>query len=452
MSETAYSTHRGSTLRFLMPSLLGIGCFLTPIRYEGSYTILIGVLTDMANEQLGDLRIPLLIAILTVSAVVTPLVSWGRVNLVGRDSSWRHLVDVDTPWVLLRIMGAISAWLIYLEIGPEWIWHSSTGHIALYELAGGIMTLFIFAAFLLPFLTDYGFMEFIGETCRGAFRRIFNLPGRSAIDAMASWLTAAVVGIIITSQQYQRGFYSAREAAVIATNFSITSLPFCLFTIEFIGLGHMFFQVYLTVFFLGIVAAIIMPRLPPLSGIPDDYFPGVEGERAEDPQDDERPLLTRALDRARQRAAHGPGPRRFMQDATANVLDIWFGLLPAVVLVATCGMALVEYTQVMQWLSLPFVWLLELLRIPDAQAAAPTMLVGFFDMFLPAAVGASIESELTRFVICCVGLTQLIYMSEVGLMMLKAPLPLNFINLVQIFFLRTLLLLPITAAVAHLMF
>ena len=77
MSETAYSTHRGSTLRFLMPSLLGIGCFLTPIRYEGSYTILIGVLTDMANEQLGDLRIPLLIAILTVSAVVTPLVSWG---------------------------------------------------------------------------------------------------------------------------------------------------------------------------------------------------------------------------------------------------------------------------------------------------------------------------------------------------------------------------------------
>ena len=91
------------------------------------------------------------------------------------------------------------------------------------------MTLFIFAAFLLPFLTDYGFMEFIGETCRGAFRKIFNLPGRSAIDAMASWLTAAVVGIIITSQQYQRGFYSAREAAVIATNFfhyQLTVLPF----------------------------------------------------------------------------------------------------------------------------------------------------------------------------------------------------------------------------------
>ncbi len=80
------------------------------------------------------------------------------------------------------------------------------------------------------------------------------------------------------------------------------------------------------------------------------------------------------------------------------------------------------------------------------------MLVGFFDMFLPAAVGADIESELTRFVICCVGLTQLIYMSEVGVMIMKSPLPLTFLNLAQIFLMRTLLLLPLTVAVGHLLF
>ena len=72
MSEQNDSVRTKSTLRFLVPSLLGVACFLTPIRYEGGYTILIGVMTDLANEQLGDLRIPLLIAILTVSAVVTP--------------------------------------------------------------------------------------------------------------------------------------------------------------------------------------------------------------------------------------------------------------------------------------------------------------------------------------------------------------------------------------------
>ena len=73
-------------------------------------------------------------------------------------------------------------------------------------------------------------------------------------------------------------------------------------------------------------------------------------------------------------------------------------------------------------------------------------------MFLPAAIGKAIESELTRFVICVVSLTQLIYMSEVGVLLLKSPLPLNFLNLVQIFLIRTLLVLPMAAAVAHLIY
>ena len=46
-------------------------------------------------------------------------------------------------------------------------------------------------------------------------------------------------------------------------------------------------------------------------------------------------------------------------------------------------------------------------------------------MFLPAVLGKGIESELTRFVVACVSLTQLIYMSEVGVLIIKAKLPLN---------------------------
>lgn len=73
------------------------------------------------------------------------------------------------------------------------------------------------------------------------------------------------------------------------------------------------------------------------------------------------------------------------------------------------------------------------------------MLVGFADMFLPAVVGKSIESELTRFVIAGVSMTQLIYMSEVGVLLLKSKIPLNLIELFTIFVLRTLITLPIIA-------
>jgi nucleoside recognition membrane protein YjiH len=90
-----------------------------------------------------------------------------------------------------------------------------------------------------------------------------------------------------------------------------------------------------------------------------------------------------------------------------------------------------------------------LLRIPEAAAAAPTMLVGFADMFLPAVLGKGIDSELTRFVIASVSLTQLIYMSEVGVLLLKSKIPLNLLELFAIFIIRTLITLPLIALIAH---
>ena len=63
-----------------------------------------------------------------------------------------------------------------------------------------------------------------------------------------------------------------------------------------------------------------------------------------------------------------------------------------------------------------------------------------------------IESELTRFVIAAVSVTQLIYMSEVGGLLLGSKIPVNFLDLVIIFVLRTVIALPIIAGVAHLLF
>ena len=80
------------------------------------------------------------------------------------------------------------------------------------------------------------------------------------------------------------------------------------------------------------------------------------------------------------------------------------------------------------------------------------MVVGFADMFLPSILGAGIESEMTRFVIAVVSVTQLIYMSEVGGLILGTKIPLKFLDLVIIFLLRTLISLPIAALMAHLIF
>jgi nucleoside recognition membrane protein YjiH len=100
----------------------------------------------------------------------------------------------------------------------------------------------------------------------------------------------------------------------------------------------------------------------------------------------------------------------------------------------------------------PFEPILALMQVPEAAEAAQTMVVGFADMFLPAVIGSGIESEMTRFIIACVSVTQLVYMSEMGGLLLGSKLPISFKDLVLIFLLRTIITLPIVVIIAHIIF
>ena len=80
-----------------------------------------------------------------------------------------------------------------------------------------------------------------------------------------------------------------------------------------------------------------------------------------------------------------------------------------------------------------------------------TMLV-FADMFLPSVIGSSIESEMTRFVVAATSVTQLIYMSEIGSIIMGSKIPVSLKDLFIIFLERTIVTLPVIALFAHLLF
>ena len=115
---------------------------------------------------------------------------------------------------------------------------------------------------LLPLLTDFGFMEFAGTLARPVFRRAFRLPGRSAIDAVTSFVGSSAIGVLITIGQYNSGNYTARQASVIAVNFSVVSIPFALVVASVAGIGHLFISWYGTIVLACQLAALITPRLP----------------------------------------------------------------------------------------------------------------------------------------------------------------------------------------------
>ena len=144
--------------------------------------------------------------------------------------------------------------------------------------------------------------------------------------------------------------------------------------------------------------------------------------------------------------------KKFFAEGSKNILDMWIGVAPIVMAIGTLALIVAEYTPIFQWLGMPFIPLLELMRVPEAEAASQTLVVGFADMFLPAILAGGIESEMTRFIIASVSVTQLIYMSEVGGLLLGSKIPVNFKDLVIIFLLRTLISLPIIVLIAHILF
>ncbi|MCC5882800.1 MAG: YjiH family protein [Halomonas sp.] len=441
---------RSHLLKFLIPSALGVGLFLIPFQIGDTINIGMGFMADGLKALLGDALPAIAVAVLVLSVLATSFIKLARPGWAEK-GVLRDMFHVGPVWFGMRILGAAFALMTFFQFGPEFVTASFTGGVMLNDLAPVLLTFFFFAALLLPFLVEFGFMEFIGSLVRKPFRVIFNLPGRSAIDATASWMGSGTVGVLITTQQYEKGFYNRREASVIATNFSIVSIAFSLLITSFVDLNHMFIQFYFTVVVAGLIAAVIVPRLPPLSRKPDTYYEPVGCQLAEK-RTEQMGLLRYSLTQAVRRAEHSPGPRELARNALFNVADIFLALLPLVFAIGTVALILAEFTPLFTWLSYPMVPVLELLRIPEAEAAAPATLVGFADMFLPAVLATNIESELTRFVIACLSLTQLIYMSEIGALILKSKIPLKLWELIVIFLLRTAITLPIIAFMAHTFF
>ena len=85
----------------------------------------------------------------------------------------------------------------------------------------------------------------------------------------------------------------------------------------------------------------------------------------------------------------------------------------------------------------------------DATAAAPGLLIGFLDQFVPAIIAGGISSPVTSFVLAGLSVTQLIFMAETGVLIHRSKIPLPIRYLASVFLIRTAIALPILVMIAH---
>ncbi|MFP7288379.1 YjiH family protein [Shouchella clausii] len=434
---------------FLIPSLAGAVLFLVPVKIDDNWTVFIGYLAGLIEDGLSGVLPSFLLALLVFSGVASFLCWAFKPAFIMDKPALKTLFYTSFTWTAIRVLGAIFALMVMTGTGVEMVYSPATGGTVFADLLPVLAVWSVVMGLLMPLLLDYGLMEWLGTLAQKIMRPLFKLPGRASVDSLASWMGNNMMSILITINQYENRYYTKKESAVIVTNFTITSIGFSLIIAKMLGLEHRFVSFYITVLVGVLLAAFICPRIPPLATMKNTYHldqPGAIEETAEIGS-----LWKSALVRGVDKAKQAPHISTVLKKGAFNALDIWLGMLPLVMAIGTLALIVAEYTPVFTYLSYPLVPVLEWMQIPDAEAAAPAMLVGFADMFLPAILGAGIESELTRFVIGAVSLIQLVYMSEIGVMLIRSSIPINFWQLFVIFIQRTVIALPVVVLIAHFM-
>ncbi|WP_282920770.1 YjiH family protein [Ignavigranum ruoffiae] len=451
MEKQRYSTK--DILLFVIPSLIGVLLLMTPFTYQGSQTVAVSVLSNSINDWINSI-VPIhyvILAVITISCVLSLMYTLFKPKFIENNAVLKDASDVSLFWLFVRLVGMVLGFMTAFKIGPELIWSEDTGGLILYDLIGGLFTIFLVAGFILPFLTEFGLLEYVGVFLTKVMRPLFKLPGRSAVNCIASWIGDGTIGVTLTSNQYEQGYYTEREAAVIATTFSAVSITFCLVVLQNVGLTDYFGHYYMTILVTGFVCALIVPRIPPLSLKKDN--------RLAEPEDLESDTIPESYSRSQwalklavEKAQKNGNVGDFLRNASSTVIGLWLGVTPIIMAVGTLALIVSIATPFFTYLGMPFLPILEFFNVPEAAAASQTMIVGFADMVVPSIMAAEIESEFTRFVVATVSIVQLIYMSETGAVILGSKVPVNLFEIFIIFIERTLVSLPIIILIAHLIF
>ena len=433
-----YSSNVFDILRFIFPSFLGLFIFLYPLDYKGAVTVPIAILIRLLKGFLEDI-FPLIICFLILTTTFFSIVSLLlKPRFIVKSKFLSDLFLPSGYWMTVRFCGAILVAAACSPFHLNYTYIQATHDIL--DICMSLFCTFIFAGLFLPLLLEFGLINFIGIKSQNIMKKVFRLPGFSAVGCLTSWFGDGSLGVIITDNQYKKNQYTQREAAVVATNFSAVSITFMLIVLANVHLDHIFLEFYFTVCATGFIAAMIVPRLPPLSGMKDIYFNGSVKCQQNAVGDSS---YKKAVSCAVAKVKSIDSVTSIFLNSAKNSLATILSVLPIVMAVGTIAYLIAKCTNIFTILGLPFFYIFDFIGLPEAKAASSVVMLGFADMLLPSMLTQDIDSEMVRFIIACLSVTQLVYLSEIGVLIVSSSIPLSLLDLFYIFLVRTLVCLPI---------
>lgn len=426
-------------LKMIFFAAIGLTAFMIPLPFFEGQTF-VNFLSNFLLDNFDNFLmyfITILTWISTLLSIVCEFVSF--------DNKIDDYFKVKKGTLFTKIVASLILVILFFNLDIPIVNSADTGRNML-GLGKSLITISIALSYFLPLLISSGIMEFIGVITQDIVEPIFKVPGSFSIDLITSWFGASNAEVIMAREKYRAGYYSKRETAVIMCNFSLVSVSFVYIMAQAANLDGMFTTIFLVAAAVCVILAVIMPRIPPLSTISDEYYEKAKPLSMEPPAGKSK--FSWGLEKGVEQSK-AFNPKSIFPQGTKVMVSIWIELIPTVICWGTIGLILAYHTPVFQILSYPIAMVLQWIGLEGVSIAAPAVLVGFIDNFIPSILIAGIESAFTRFVILEVALVQMIYLTEVGAVAIQSDIGIDFKRLVAIFLERTIISFPIIYLIAR---
>ncbi len=316
------------------------------------------------------------------------------------------------------------------------------------------------ASLFLPFLVDYGLVDFIGVFVRVVMRPVFKLPGRAAIIMVTAFLGNFSAGHIAVNDQYKTGRMTERESVCIDTSLSTASVGFLMALATNTGLnnaelwgGKNYWNLYFWIAFLvTLLVALIGVRIFPLRKIPDTYYEGVT-------PDPEKVIkkgiikaaFTEAMDIAENQESLGKRIKYIQLESlyvlgTVSAGTSFFG---------TFGVVLYTFTPIIKWLGYIFWPFFRIFGFKGAEltTACTGSMISFVEITVPALlVSVGSWSLRLRFMLAVLPVTSIVFLASFVPCCMGTEVPVKFWHLCVIWIERMILSIIITGIFAVILF
>ncbi|MEW9093581.1 MAG: YjiH family protein [Clostridiaceae bacterium] len=276
-------------------------------------------------------------------------------------------------------------------------------------------------------------------------RPIWKTPGRSAIDAVGSFVGSYSIGLLITNTVFKEGKYTIKEASIIATGFSTVSATFMIIVAKTLGIMDMWNKYFWVTLVVTFIVTAITARLRPLKNKENRYYMDKGDVEPEIEGDIFKNALSEGLKAAYKSADLKENVIRNLKSGFLMAMEV----LPTIASIGLLGALSAKYTALFDLLGYIFYPFTFALRIPEPLLAAKACAINIADMSLPLLIVANCPL-VTRFIIAVVCISTVLFFSASIPCILATDIPITLKEIIIIAFERTIITLIIITPIAKL--